>query len=379
MIKKIPFNKPFRTGQEIKYIQKSIGNGHISGRGPFTKKAENLLKKQLLISNDILLTTSCTHALEISSILMNFKPGDEVIVPSFTFVTTALAFYMHGAKIILADIREDTLNIDENKIEKLISKKTKCIVVVHYAGVGCEMNSIMKIAKKYNLVVIEDNAHGLYAKYNNQLLGTIGHLATLSFHETKNIICGEGGAIIINNKNYSKRAGRILEKGTDRIEFIKGKVKKYSWVDKGSSYILSDILAAFLYAQLEQSKTIINKRKYIWEFYNKNLTDWAYNNNVSLPFVPKHCEHSYHMYYIIMPNNKTRNTFIKYLANYNIQSIFHYSPLHLSKMIMKKNMKKYYCPVSKKISDRIIRLPFFCEITNKELNYIINKIKNFKN
>jgi len=377
MLKNIPFNKPSVVGKEIQYIKNSIRNGHISGRGPFTIKAENILKKQIFSSGDIFLTTSCTHALEISSILVDFKKGDEVIVPSYTFVTSALAFYMHGAKLVFADIREDTLNIDENKIEKLISKKTRCIVVVHYAGVGCEMDNIINIARKYNLIVVEDNAHGLYAKYKNRFLGTFGHLSTLSFHETKNIICGEGGAIIVNDKKFIDRTTKILEKGTDKIKFLKNQVNKYSWIDKGSSYVMSDLLASFLYAQLEKSKKIIKKRKDIWNYYYENLSHWALNNNVNLPFVPKYCDQSYHMFYLIFPNRKTRNQIISYLNQKNIKAIFHYLPLHLAKII-KKQSGKYNCPISIKMSKRIIRIPFFNSIKKSELNYIVNTIKKFK-
>ena len=376
MVKEIPFNKPYIAGNEIKYINNSIANGHISGRGPFTIKAENILKKQTYSSSDVFLTSSCTHALEISSILINLNKGDEIIVPSYTFVTTALAFYMHGAKIVFADIRVDTLNIDENKIEKLISKKTKAIVVVHYAGVGCEMDTIMKIAKKYNLIIVEDNAHGLYAKYKKKNLGTFGNLSTLSFHETKNIISGEGGAIIVNDKKLTNRTENILEKGTNKLKFLKGHINKYHWVDKGSSYVMSDLLASFLCAQLEKSEKIRNIRKKIWLHYNKNLKNWSLINRFRLPFVPKHCDQSHHMFYIILPNKKTRDKMILYLNKQNIKAIFHYLPLHLSK-IAKKQSRQYDCPISKKISERIIRLPFYNNIKISELNYIISSIKKF--
>lgn len=375
--KNIPFNKHFGTENEIKYIKNSINSGHISGRGPFTHKSEKLLKDKIPNSKKILLTTSCTHALEISAILMNFKKGDEVIVPSYTFVTSALAFFMHGAKLVFADIRQDTLNIDENKIESLITKNTRCIVVVHYAGVGCEMQKIMKIAKKNNLVVIEDNAHGLFGKYKNKYLGTIGDLSTLSFHETKNITCGEGGAILINKKKFYNDAEIILEKGTNRIKFSKGLINKYSWVSKGSSYVLSDILASFLYSQLKNSNKIQNKRKLIWNYYNNNLKNWSNANNILLPYVPNHCQQSFHMFYIMLPNKRNRDLLINFLLKKRIQAIFHYLPLNLSKVI-KKDFKKNNCPISKNISERILRLPFFNQIKINQLNYIIEEISKFK-
>ena len=357
-------------------IKDSIKSGHISGRGPFTLKSEKLLKSKIPGSKKILLTTSCTHALEISAILMNFKKGDEVIVPSYTYVTSALAFHMHGAKLVFADIRSDTLNIDEKKIDKLITKKTRCIVVVHYAGVGCEMNQIMKIARKNNLIVIEDNAHGLFGKYKNKYLGTIGDLSTLSFHETKNLTCGEGGALLINKTSFSNKAEIILEKGTNRIKFSKGLINKYNWVGKGSSYVLSDILASFLYSQLIKSNSIQNKRKFIWNYYNNNLKYWSKKNNVLLPHIPIHCEQSYHMYYIVLPNKKNRDLLINFLSKKRIQAIFHYLPLNLSKVINKKN--KNNCLVSKNISERILRIPFFNEIKRSELNFIIEQINKFK-
>ena len=376
MKKKIPFNKPYNATNGIKFIENSIKGGHISGRGPFTLKSEKLLKKKIPGSKKILLTTSCTHALEISAILMNFKNGDEIIVPSYTYVTSALAFYMHGAKLVFADIRSDTLNIDENKIESLITKKTKCIVVVHYAGVGCEMTKIMQIAKKNNIIVIEDNAHSLFGKYKNKFLGTIGDLSTLSFHETKNLTCGEGGALLVNNNKFVKNAEIILEKGTNRIKFSKGLINKYSWVGKGSSYVLSDILASFLYSQLIESKLIQDKRKFIWNYYNKNLKHWSNKNNILLPHIPIHCKQSYHMYYILLPNKKNRDLLISFLSKKGIQAIFHYLPLNLSKVINKKNINN--CPVSKNISERIIRIPFFNKIKKNELNYILEQINKFK-
>jgi len=373
----IPFNKPFVTGHEEKYIQESLSNHQISGDGDFTKKTQKLLEDQLS-AKKALLTTSCTHALEICAILLDLKEGEEVIVPSYTFTSSALAFVMHGAKITFADIRPDTLNIDENKIENLITEKTRAIVVVHYAGVGCEMDRIMDIANRHNLVVIEDNAHGLFGKYKNKYLGTIGHLATQSFHETKNFTCGEGGALLINDEKYIERAEIIREKGTDRSKFFRGQVDKYTWVDKGSSYVMSDILAAMLLAQLEQAEKIQQRRKTIWYRYYEKLNDWANKNEIGLPFIPDYCEQAYHMFYMLLPSLEKRTRFIKHLKNENIMAVFHYIPLHSSPMGIKCSANKSNCPVTADISERLVRLPFHTGITKDELLLVIEKILAFR-
>ena len=266
----IPFNRPCWVGNEAELIAEAFAGQSIAGDGPFGKKTQALLEKQLGVKK-VLLTTSCTHALEMAAILLNLQPGDEVIVPSYGFVTTALAFFMHGAKPVFADIRPDTLNIDETKLAPLINNRTRAIVLIHYAGVGCEMDIIMEMAERHNLVIIEDNAHGLYGKYKGKYLGTFGALATQSFHETKNITCGEGGALLINDPSYIERAEIIREKGTNRSLFFRGEVDKYTWIDKGSSYVMSDILAAFLYAQMTQKDEIQSKRKMIWEHYDQYL------------------------------------------------------------------------------------------------------------
>ena len=374
----IPFNRPLIIGNEISLIKDCISRGWISGRGHYTKEVEALLKCQLNCTGNILLTTSCTHSLELSAILLNLMPGDEVIVPSFTFVSSALAFYMHGANIVFSDIRKDTLNIDESNLENLITCTTKAIVVVHYAGVACEMDSISKISEKYGLTIIEDNAHGLYGKYKGASLGTIGHMATQSFHETKNYTCGEGGAIIINDSKYNNRAEIILEKGTDRSNFFRGSVDKYSWVDKGSSYVMSDILAAFLYGQIKKSKDIQKARENVWNYYYSELTDWSVKNNIQLPYIPGFCQQGYHMFYMLMPNLQIRDRFISYLKNNGIQAVFHYLPLHLSKMGIKISENSSICLVSENSSDRLVRLPFFNGIKTSELEYIVEKIINFQ-
>lgn len=375
--KLITFNKPVITGDEFDYIADSINKGWISGDGPYTKKSQELLQYQLGEKSTVLLTTSCTHALEMSATLIDISPGDEVIVPSFTFVSTALAYVMRGAIPVFADIRPDTLNIDEKVIESLITDRTRAIVPVHYAGVGCEMDAILDIADSKGLYVIEDNAHGLYGKYKGKNLGTFGQFATQSFHETKNIICGEGGALVINDANYSERAEIIREKGTDRSKFFRGQVDKYSWVDKGSSYVPSDILAAFLYAQLQHAEEIQSKRKDIWEYYFSALSSWANKSDVGLPYVPEYCEQPYHMFYLLMPAYDIRDDFIAHLKKHNINAVFHYLPLHSSDMGIELSEVAVECPVTDDVSSRLVRLPFFNDITKNELERIVGAVLSY--
>ena len=370
----IPFNRVDIQGNELEYIKEVIANAHISGDGIFTRKCNSLLEKKLDV-NKSLLTTSCTHALEISAILLDIKPGDEVIVPSFTFVSTVNAFVLRGAKPVFIDIRSDTLNMDENQLEGLITGKTKAIIPVHYAGVGCEMKIIMDIANRYNIPVIEDNAHGLFAKYKDRYLGTFGTFATQSFHETKNFSCGEGGALLINDENYIERAEIIREKGTNRTKFFRGKVDKYTWVDIGSSYLLSDILAAFLYAQLEHRDNIQVKRKMIFETYYSELKKWADGINVSLPFIPNYCEQSYHLFYLLFDSEIIRNRFLAYMRRNGATAIFHYLPLH--KSIMGRKFGNFECPVTESVAGRMVRLPFYNELSKQEQSKIINDILNF--
>ena len=375
---KIPFNKPPYLADADNELRKAIKSGNISGRGPYTKKCETLLHNIHLKSSKILLSTSCTHALEAAAILLDLSDNDEVIVPSYTFVTSALAFYLHGAKLKFCDIRTDTLNIDENLLEDLITPRTKAIVVVHYAGIACEMDKIMDLAKKKKIVVIEDNAHGLFGKYKGERLGTIGDISTASFHETKNISCGEGGALFINNKIYEERAEIVFEKGTNRSQFINGQIDKYSWVDKGSSYILSDILAALLYVQLQYYNEIQNKRKILWENYFLELEDWANSNKVMFPSVPEYCQQTYHMFYMIMPNQISRNKLIDFLKDNDITGTFHYLPLDISEMGKKIKLDDQTdCPNSKFISERIIRVPLYYDLSKNEQSKIIRTIKNF--
>ncbi|HEX2619024.1 MAG TPA: dTDP-4-amino-4,6-dideoxygalactose transaminase, partial [Phototrophicaceae bacterium] len=341
----IPFNKPYATGQEITYIQQAITGGHLSGDGVFTKKCHTLLEQSLGVPK-ALLTTSCTHALEMSAILLDIQPGDEVIVPSFTFVTSINAFVLRGAKPVFADIRPDTLNLDETRLEALITPQTKAIVVVHYAGVACEMDTIMEITNRHGVPVIEDNAHGLFAKYKGRNLGTFGAMATQSFHETKNFISGEGGALLINDQKYIERAEIIREKGTNRSRFFRGQVDKYTWVDIGSSYLPSELNAAYLLAQLEARDWIQPRREQIWTYYHSHLQDWATTHQVTLPTVPVDCEQSYHMYYLLLPSLDVRTRLIDYLKSHSILTVFHYLPLHLSDMGREFGGQPGECPVT---------------------------------
>ncbi|NEO98466.1 MAG: dTDP-4-amino-4,6-dideoxygalactose transaminase [Symploca sp. SIO2E9] len=372
----IPFNRPVTVGQEFEYIQKTIENMDLSGDGAITKKCHALLE-QILGVPKVLLTTSCTHALEMAALLLDIQPGDEVIVPSFTFVSTINAFVLRGARPVFIDIRPDTLNLDESKLEKLITPQTKAIVPVHYAGVGCEMEAIMEIAGRYGIPVIEDNAHGLFAKYKGEYLGTFGCLATQSFHETKNFTCGEGGALLIKDPQYIERAEIIREKGTNRSRFYRGQVDKYTWVDIGSSYLPSGILAAFLQAQLEGRQQIQSKRQQIWEYYYENLQDWAQDYSIRLPIVPAHCDQAYHMFYLLMPSLEQRQALIAHLKTRDISSVFHYLPLHLSQMGRQFGGAEGDCPVTESVSDRLLRLPFYNDLTEADQARVVASIKDF--
>ncbi len=375
---RIPFNRPMPIGNEMAYMAQALQSGHVSGDGAFTKKVHALLEEALGVPK-VLLTSSCTHALEMTALLLELTPGDEVIVPSFTFVSTVNAYVLRGAKPVFADIRPDTLNIDERRLAPLITPRTKAIVVVHYAGVGCEMDAILEIAAQHNIPVIEDNAHGLFGKYRGQYLGTFGCMATQSFHETKNFQCGEGGALLLNDARYSERAEIIREKGTNRSQFFRGQVDKYSWVDIGSSYLPSDILAALLYAQLEARETIQATRQRIWERYHTELADWAEANGVRLPTVPAHTEQAYHMFYILLPSLQARQKLIAHLRERGIQAVFHYLPLHLSKMGRQFGGREGDCPITERVSDQLLRLPFFNTLTEDEQAYVIESVRDFVN
>lgn len=373
---RIPFNKAYVSGQEFMYMAEAVRAGHISGDGSFTKKCHSFFETTLGVKK-ALLTTSCTHALEMTALLLDVGPGDEVIVPSFTFVSTANAFALRGARIVFADIDSETLNMDAHHLESLITARTKAIVVVHYAGVGCDMAAIMEIARRHGVEVVEDNAHGLFGRYNGQWLGTFAPLATLSFHETKNFSCGEGGALLINDERFIERAEILREKGTNRSRFFRGQVDKYTWVDIGSSYLPSDILAAFLLAQLEQRDYIQKNRRRVWDFYQVTLQDWAAGNGVRLPFIPPNCDQPYHMFYLLMPSLQVRQDFIAYLKAQSILSVFHYVPLHLSELGRGYGGHEGMCPVTEEISDRIVRLPFFVDLSQAELERIASAIHSF--
>jgi dTDP-4-amino-4,6-dideoxygalactose transaminase len=350
--------------------------GQIAGDQTFSKRCHALLE-QVLGVRKALVTTSCTHALEMSALLLDIKPGDEVIVPAFTFVSTANAFALRGARIVFSDIRPDTLNLDEARLEELITERTKAIVVVHYAGVGCEMEPILEIAARRGIPVVEDNAHGLFGKYRGRWLGTFGCMATQSFHETKNITCGEGGALLINSPGLIERAEIIREKGTDRSRFFRGQVDKYSWVDIGSSYVMSDVLAAFLYAQLEIWEAIQTRRRRIWEYYDQRLREWAQLHGIGCPVVPEHCEQAYHMYYLFMPSLEHRQAFISFLKSRGILSVFHYLPLHLSAVGRSMGGGNAQCPVTEETSDRLVRLPFYNSLGEPEQDQVIKAILDF--
>lgn len=372
----IPFNRPCLAGNEYKYIAEAIANGHASGDGPFTRKCHELLEQQLQVSR-VLLTTSCTHALEMAALLLDCGPGDEVIVPSFTFVSTANAFALRGAQVVFADVRPDTLNMDPAHLESLITERTKAIIPVHYAGVACDLDTIGEIAARSGIRMVEDNAHALFARYKGKYTGTFGCLATLSFHETKNITCGEGGALLVNDPDLIERALIIREKGTNRNQFFRGQVDKYTWVGLGSSYLPSDLLAAFLLAQLEARLEIQDKRRRVWNYYREHLQQWGRENGVRLPFIPAECEQAYHMFYLLLPSLEYRQALIAHLKAAGILSVFHYIPLHLSDMGKKYGAKEGDCPVTENISGRLLRLPFYNELTEAEQARVVAAIRGF--
>ena len=373
---RIPFNKPCLTGDELLYVAECIRHGHISGDGPFTRRCHELIEQALGVPA-VFLVTSCTHALEMAALLLDIRPGDEVIVPAFTFVSTVNAFVLRGARPVFIDVRPDTLNLDEALLTKLIGPRTKAIVPVHYAGVGCDMARIMAIARERQIAVVEDNAHGLFGRYRGQYLGTFGCLATQSFHETKNFTCGEGGALIVNDTRYMQRAEYIREKGTNRNRFFRGQVDKYTWVDIGSSYVLSDQLAAFLFAQMEKRDNVQANRRRIWHRYHEALEDWADTVGVRLPIIPADCEQPYHMFYMLLPSLEVRQDLIAHLRERGILSVFHYLPLHLSEMGTKFGGRPGQCPVTEDVSDRLLRLPFYNDLTAEDHTEIVEAIKAF--
>jgi len=375
MTARIPFNRPAMVGKEALYISEAVARGHISGDGDFTRRCHELLERELSVPR-VLLTTSCTHALEMAAILLDVSPGDEVIVPDFTFVSTANAFVLRGAVPVFVDVRSDTLNLDERILEEKLTDRTRAIVAVHYAGVGCDMEAIGDIARQRSVPVVEDNAHGLFGRRRGRPLGAWGDLATLSFHETKNFNCGEGGALIINDPKYIERAEIIREKGTNRKRFFRGEVDKYTWVDIGSSYLPSDLLAAYLLAQLESKARILEARRSIYERYTRGLADWAASCGAQLPVIPEDCESSYHMFFVVMPTAESRTRFISHLRSRDIQSVFHYLPLHLSEMGRRWGGRAGQCPVTESVSERLVRLPFYTELTETDQERVIDAVRS---
>ncbi|MDJ0702262.1 MAG: dTDP-4-amino-4,6-dideoxygalactose transaminase [Leptolyngbyaceae cyanobacterium MO_188.B28] len=373
---KIPFNHPYATGAEFKYIQQAIHNGCLSGNGEFTKRCHARLEAEI-VCDKALLTHSCTAALEMAAILADIQPGDEVIMPSYTFVSTANSFVLRGGVPVFVDIRPDTLNIDETQIEAAITPKTKAIAPVHYGGVGCEMDAILDIARRHNLLVIEDAAQGFFSTYQRRSLGSMGHLATLSFHETKNVISGEGGALLINDSRFIERAEIIWEKGTNRSQFFRGMVDKYSWVDIGSSYLPSEVIAAFLWAQLEEAESITRNRLRIWRQYHDMFEGLETQGLLRRPIVPPECEHNAHMYYIVLPDLETRTALIDFLKVSGISAVFHYVPLHSSPAGQRFARTNGKLKHTVDLSNRLLRLPLFPTLTPDETEQVINAVYKF--
>jgi dTDP-4-amino-4,6-dideoxygalactose transaminase len=373
---RIPFNKPCIVGPELTYIGQAIANGHTSGDGPFTKRAQKLMEDRFGAGRT-LLTTSCTSALEIGALLCELEPGDEVILPSYTFVSTANAIVLRGAKPVFVDVRPDTLNIDEHLIESAITPRTRAIFPVHYAGVACEMDEIMAIAKRHNLLVVEDAAQGVFAKYKDQWLGTIGDLGCYSFHETKNVSCGEGGALVINNERFETRAEILREKGTNRSQFLRGQVDKYTWVDIGSSYVLSDMVAAFLLGQLENMEKITEKRALLFNQYSSMLAPMVERGLIRLPVVPQYCTPNYHMLYILTSDIEERTALIAHLRQAGILAVFHYVPLHSSPYARSLEGSVSVLPVTDEMSARLLRLPMFYDMTEADVAAVVDATLDF--
>ena len=375
-LSKIPFNRPRAAPRELEHVQAALAAGHLSGDGAFTQRCHAWLEAQVGCRK-ALLTTSGTAALEMAALLLDFRPGDEVVVPSFTFVSTVNAFVLRGARPVFADIREDTLNLDETHLERGLTGRTRAIVPVHYAGVGCEMEAILGLASAARVPVVEDNAHGLLGRYRGRPLGSFGALAAQSFHETKNFSCGEGGALLINDPAYIERAEILREKGTDRSRFFRGQVDKYTWVDLGSSYLPSELLAALLWAQFEDAEAIQRQRRAIWLGYQARLGDWAAANGVRLPVAPPHCEPPWHLFYLLMPSLAARQALLQHLRAQQIHAVFHYLPLHLSPMGQRFGGRPGQCPVAEAVSDRLLRLPLFADMTAVQWERVADAVTRF--
>lgn len=372
---KIPYNKPFLVGNELSYIEQAIASGKISGNGGFTKKCQNFFQDNFGFRK-CLMTSSCTDALEMCALLLNIRSGDEVIIPAYTFVSTANAFILRGAKIVFADSQNDHPNIDAECLESLITEKTKAIIVVHYAGMACEMDSIMSLAEKHHLFVVEDAAHALDNQYKNRPLGGIGHLATLSFHETKNVIAGEGGMLIVNDERFVERAEIIWEKGTNRSAFFRGEINKYNWVDVGSSFLPSEITAAFLFAQLEHFEAIHQKRRSLWNQYNESFRELEKTGFVQLPKIPEDTDQNGHIFYLICQNKLMRNGLIKHLKNKGILAVFHYLALHNSPFYQDKHDGRVLVNADR-YTDCLVRLPLFYELTESEQGEVVEAVLDF--
>jgi dTDP-4-amino-4,6-dideoxygalactose transaminase len=375
-VSRIPFNRPFVTGREFAYMQRAIDGMHLSGDGPFTARVHERLE-QMTGAGTALLTTSCTHALEMMALLLDIRPGDEVILPAFTFVSTANAFVLRGATPVFCDVRPDTFNLDEASLPRLITDRTRAVVVVHYAGVACNMDAIEATAHERGVPVLEDNAHGLLGRYRGQPLGSRGVLAAQSFHETKNFSCGEGGALLINDDRYKSRAEIIREKGTNRTQFFQGLVDKYTWVDVGSSYLPSELNAAYLLAQLEHAEEIQQRRREIWRRYYQALHDWAAQMGATLPVVPDDCEQAYHMFYIVLRDTDHRARLIEELKRHDIHAAFHYVSLHLSPMGARFGGRPGDCPVAERASACLVRLPFYTGMSEAEQDRVIAAVSRF--
>jgi dTDP-4-amino-4,6-dideoxygalactose transaminase len=373
---RIPFNRASLVGDELAFVREAVDNGHISGDGPFTKRCEQLLERELG-ARRALLTTSCTHALEMAALLLDVREGDEVIVPSFTFVSGANAFALRGAQIVFADVRPDTLNLDEARLPELVTERTRAIVATHYAGVACELDEIEAVAASVGAKVVEDNAHGLFGRYRGRALGSFGTLAAQSFHETKNVTCGEGGAILVNDEALIERAEVVREKGTNRKQFFRGDVDKYTWVDLGSSYVQSELLAAFLCAQLEARARIQDARRHVWERYAASLSAWADEQGARLPVVPDHCTQSFHLFYVLLPSLERRSALIDHLRARGILAVFHSQPLQLSKMGRSLGGRRGQCPVTEDVAHRLLRLPFYTSLTESEQDEVVQALHNF--
>ena len=373
----IPFNRAAAASREADYVREALASGCISGDGPFGRRAELHLER-LTGAPRALCTTSCTHALEMSALLLDLSPGDEVIVPAFTFVSTVNAFALRGAKPIFCDVRSDTFNLDEKLVAERITDRTRAIVPVHYAGVGCDMDTLTALVRDRPIAIVEDNAHGLFGTYRGKPLGSFGALATQSFHETKNISCGEGGALLVNDLALLERAEILREKGTNRSRFFRGQVDKYTWVDLGSSWVLSDVLAAILTAQLEDRERIQEQRRRVWNRYQRGLADWARAAGVRLPIVPVECEQPFHMFYLALPNLAARTAFIDHLSRSGAKAVFHYQPLQSSPMGQRFGGGSADCPVTDRVADCLVRLPFYADLSEPDQDRVIEAVRRFE-